>query len=98
MDNEIEFETCEDCEINLEEDTDLTDIIKAVEMTGKQSRYKSWALWLSVAGLISVLFSAFGIWEKIGIDSHTFDTIVACVGSVLTAFGIVNNPTEKGEF
>lgn len=63
-----------------------------------QPRYKSWALWLSVFGAIGVILNAFGVFEKIGIDNATFDAVVNAVGSILIAFGILNNPTEKTHF
>lgn len=63
-----------------------------------QNRLRSWAAWSAVAGLIGVLLTAFGVWEKIGISSDLFDTIVAAVGTVLTAFGVFNNPTNKEGF
>lgn len=60
----------------------------------KQPRYKSWALWLSVAGAIWTILSAFGATEKIGITEDKFSTLLDAVGAVLIAFGIVNNPTD----
>lgn len=61
----------------------------------EQNRFKSWALWVSVAGALWVILSAFGIPEKIGVTSETFNTLLDAVGSILIAFGIVNNPTSK---
>lgn len=61
----------------------------------EQNRFKSWALWVSVAGALWVILSTFGIPEKIGVTSETFNTILDAVGSILIAFGIVNNPTNK---
>lgn len=63
-----------------------------------QPRYKSWALWVSVLGAIGVILNSFGVFEMIGIDSNEFDIIVNAVGSILIAFGIVNNPTNKTSF
>ncbi len=63
-----------------------------------KERLKSWAVWLSVFGALGVILNAFGIFEKIGIDSATFDVVVNAVGSVLIAFGILNNPTDKTGF
>lgn len=60
----------------------------------KQPRYKSWALWLSVAGAIWTILSAFGVTEKIGITEDKFATLLDAVGAILIAFGIVNNPTD----
>lgn len=61
-----------------------------------QPWWKSWAVWLSIAGLISVLFSATGLFEKMGMTSDTFNTVIEAIGTILVAFGIVNNPTAKG--
>ena len=58
------------------------------------NRFKSWALWLSVAGALWTIANAFGLTQKIGIDEGTFKTVLDAVGVVLIAFGIVNNPTD----
>lgn len=63
-----------------------------------KDRLKSWAVWTSVFGALAVILNAFGVFEKIGIDSTTFDTVINSVGSVLIAFGILNNPTDKTHF
>lgn len=55
------------------------------------SRFKSWALWLSIAALI-----AFCVKEFAGIDiSETLNGLLNVLLPVLVAFGIVNNPTDK---
>ena len=64
----------------------------------KQNRFKSWALWLSVAGALWVILSAFGVTEKMGIDESAFKKIVDSVGAILIAFGICNNPTSSDSF
>jgi len=58
----------------------------------KQNRFKSWALWLSVAGAVWTILSALKI--NVGIEEGTFKTILDCIGTILIAFGIVNNPTD----
>lgn len=63
-----------------------------------KERLKSWAVWLSVLGAVSVILNAFGVFEMIGIDSMTFDMVVNAVGTILIAFGILNNPTDKTGF
>lgn len=68
------------------------------EKVAVKDRLKSWAVWTSVFGALAVILNAFGVFEKIGIDSTTFDTIINSVGSVLIAFGILNNPTDKTAF
>lgn len=59
-----------------------------------QNRFRSWALWLSVLGALWTILSAFGLTEKIGVTESTFKTVVDCIGAILIAFGIVNNPTD----
>lgn len=68
------------------------------EKVAVKDRLKSWAVWTSVFGALAVILNAFGVFEKIGIDSTSFDMVVNAVGSVLIAFGILNNPTDKTAF
>ncbi len=57
-------------------------------------RFKSWALWLSVAALV-----VFCVKEFAGIDiSGTVDGFMNVILPVLVAFGIVNNPTDSVSF
>ena len=63
-----------------------------------QSRWKSWALWVSVLGLVGLILQATGVFEKIGLDGEEWDGIVTALGTVLTGFGILNNPTTKDSF
>ena len=59
-----------------------------------QNRFKSWALWVSVAGALWTILTAFGLTEQIGISEGTFKTVLDAVGVILIGFGIVNNPTD----
>lgn len=61
----------------------------------EQNRFKSWALWVSIAGALWLILSTLGVTEKLGIEESTFRTVLDAVGAILTAFGIVNNPTNK---
>jgi uncharacterized membrane protein len=57
----------------------------------KQNRFRSWALWLSVAALIVWVVKEFA-----GIDiSSTVDGLLDVLLPVLVGFGIINNPTDK---
>ena len=57
-------------------------------------RFKSWALWLSIAALVG-----FCVKEFAGIDiGDTLDSFMNVLLPVLVAFGIVNNPTDKSSF
>lgn len=54
-------------------------------------RFKSWALWLSIAALVVFCVKEFG-----GIDiSSTVNGFMNVLLPVLVAFGIINNPTDK---
>ena len=63
-----------------------------------RERLKSWAVWVSVLGAVGVILNSLGVFEKIGIDNVAFDVIVNSVGTILIAFGILNNPTSKDCF
>ena len=57
----------------------------------QQNRFRSWALWSSVAALIVFCLKEFG-----GIDlSDTVDRLLDVLLPVLVSFGIINNPTSK---
>lgn len=56
-----------------------------------QNRFKSWALWTSLAALI-----AFCIKEFTGVDiTESLNKFLDLALPVLVAFGIINNPTDK---
>lgn len=58
------------------------------------ARFKSWALWLSIGALV-----VFCVKEFAGVDvGSTVDGLLDVLLPVLTAFGIVNNPTDKNHF
>ena len=55
-----------------------------------QNRFKSWALWTSLAALI-----AFCVKEFAGIDiTESLNKFLDLALPVLVAFGIINNPTD----
>ena len=54
-------------------------------------RFKSWALWLSIAALI-----VFCVKQFTGIDiSAEVDGFLNVLLPVVVGFGIVNNPTDR---
>ena len=58
------------------------------------NRFKSWALWVSIAALI-----VFCVKEFWGIDiGTTVDGLLNVLLPVLVGFGIVNNPTDSQHF
>ena len=57
-------------------------------------RFKSWALWTSIAALI-----VFCVKEFAGVDISTaVDGLLNVLLPVLVAFGIVNNPVDREHF
>ena len=57
-------------------------------------RFKSWAVWLSLAALVVFCVKEFG-----GVDiSETMNGLLDVLLPVLVAFGIVNNPTDRSNF
>lgn len=58
------------------------------------NRFKSWAVWLALGALIVFCAKEFG-----GVDiSGTVDGLLDVLLPLLVAFGIVNNPTDRGHF
>lgn len=58
------------------------------------SRFKSWALWVSIGALITFCAKEFA-----GVDiSSTVDGLLDVILPLLVAFGIVNNPTDSKKF
>lgn len=85
-------------EINETNTTSTVSTVNAnLEQSRKKSiwsRFKSWALWVSIAALV-----VFCAKEFAGIDiSETVDGLLNVLLPVLVAFGIVNNPTDKSNF
>lgn len=63
-------------------------------MEEKQNRFKSWALWVSVAALV-----VYVIKTACGLDiSEQVNGLLNVLLPVLVGFGIVNNPTDKENF
>jgi uncharacterized membrane protein len=58
-----------------------------------QNRFRSWALWLSVAALIGFIAKTYFKYEI-----PQLDTLINMILVVLAGFGILNNPTDKQNF
>ena len=59
-----------------------------------QNRFRSWALWTSIAALV-----VFCAKEFAGLDiSNTVDGLLNVLLPVLVGFGIINNPTDSKNF
>ena len=59
----------------------------------KQNRMKSWALWVSIGALV-----VFCVKEFTGLDiSGTVNGLMDVLCPVLVGFGIINDPTTRGQ-
>lgn len=57
----------------------------------EQNRFKSWALWVSIAALV-----VFCVKEFAGLDiSDTVNGLLNVLCPVLVGLGIINNPKDK---
>jgi uncharacterized membrane protein len=72
--------------------------LKGAKIMNLMNRMKSWGVWVSVAGAAWVILSAFGLPEQWGITSQAWNDVLNAVGTILIAFGILNNPTDKNNF
>lgn len=63
-----------------------------------RSRLKSPVVWLTLTALILSIMKAYGLLAPIGLTEESFREITTLIIAVLTAFGILNNPTDKNNF
>ena len=64
----------------------------------KQNRFRSWAVWVSVAGAVWIILQAFGLTERWGINHDVARTVFNAIGTILIGFGILNDPTNPSGF
>lgn len=79
---------------------EMLERIESGELTvhAYQPRWKSWAVWVSVAGAVWVILSAFGLPAQWGIEETTYKKVLDAIGTILIAFGVLNNPTDPDNF
>jgi|GEM_PF-1116287 len=65
------------------------------DMNMEQNRFKSWAVWLSFAGLVFLILAKV---VGLDIDAEVWNEVLAALGTVLVGFGILNNPTNGDGF
>lgn len=58
------------------------------------SRFKNYALWISIFSLIPLILEAFGL----NIIPKNYNEIVTAILSVLVMAGIINNPSTEGKW
>lgn len=61
----------------------------------KQNRLTSKVFWVAILSAVALILKAFGVYE---IEDSTISIIVDTVFSILTIFGIANNPTDAEKF
>lgn len=67
-------------------------------MKTTQNRLASKAAWIAVVSLIMLMGNTFHIWDMIGITGDAAQAILNGVLTVIAAFGIFNDPTNKTGF
>lgn len=61
-------------------------------------RLRSWATWVSVLGAVGIILRTTGVLEKWGLTGDGWNAIITAAGSILVAFGILNDPTDRERF
>lgn len=61
----------------------------------ERSRWKSWVLWSSIGTTVVLILQALGVWAKVGIDQGLATQVVTGILGVISAVGIINNPTDS---
>lgn len=102
--NEIEefANECASCEIHYSDEADdkLTHYASEEEKQAltKQNRWHSPVVWGAIFGLVVTIFTATGLADKLGLDDDALKLVLMSIGGVLSAFGIINNPTDREGF
>jgi uncharacterized membrane protein len=64
----------------------------------QQSRWRSPVAWSAVAALFLFILKNYGLLAAIGLNENSFKELTGLIFSVLSAFAIFNNPTNKNGF
>lgn len=64
------------------------------------NRFKNYAMYVSLVGLVGLILQSYGLFAKLGLTDKTFNDIANGILTFLVAAGIINNPTteNKGYF
>lgn len=63
-----------------------------------QSRWKSKVVWATLIATLLTLFGNLGLYEAIGITQAPLQALADAVLALLTAYGVLNNPTDPNNF
>lgn len=61
----------------------------------EQNRWKSKVVWASIAAIVALLMTNYGLWQFIGMEEGVFTQLVEMILSVLVLVGVLNNPTDN---
>lgn len=76
----------------------MNECLNIRESSSRQPRWRSKVVWLGAASAFWVLLDALGITQRIGLTNETFNTVVSSIATILTLFGVLNNPTDPDNF
>jgi uncharacterized membrane protein len=62
------------------------------------NRFKSKAAWVSLISFVGLVLGNYGLYNKLGLTSESYQNIATALLGVLTAFGIFNNPENPNGF
>jgi len=63
-----------------------------------QNRLRSPVAWGALAALVLFILKTYGVLAGIGLTEDSFKELTTLIFGVATAFGILNNPTDKDSF
>lgn len=63
-----------------------------------QSRWKSPVVWTSLGALVFFVLKTWGLLDWTGLTKDSYDELISLVLAALTAFGVLNNPTDQQNF
>ena len=63
-----------------------------------QYRWKSKVTWAGLAATLLILVGQLGLYDALNITQSWAQTVVDLILSLLVAFGVLNNPTDKDNF
>lgn len=58
------------------------------------NKWRNKGLWISLGSLVTLLMTNYGLFEVIKMDSETFQAAFKILLTILTAAGVISNPTE----
>ncbi|HWQ89986.1 MAG TPA: holin [Desulfitobacteriaceae bacterium] len=63
-----------------------------------QNRLKSPVAWGAIVALVLFILKTYGLLGPLGLTEYSFKQLTTLIFATATAFGILNNPTDKENF